>query len=278
MLLVVAALQLVVIDMTGKPFHFPISVRDFILNLALLNSTGLESGPTFNAVSWSISTEMVVNCIFLMIIALPRRFSIPALFALFVIAASVVFSGHLITNARPYGIDNDVFRTIFGFLIGTALWNLQRRMQMTAGLGFDMLFLLSVGAVMAYCELGEYGNTGDLWSTVVLFPAVIIAAQRGKVARTVLRTTPLVWLGTISYSIYLIHFTAEIIAYLIGIVSGKTLPYGSAFFFVAYLLSIIVAASITYLFIEIPGKNFAKRLFYRAFPFLRNNSSLPSSI
>jgi peptidoglycan/LPS O-acetylase OafA/YrhL len=70
---------------------------------------------------------------------------------------------------------------------------------------------------------------------------------------------PLVYLGTISYSIYLVHFPLQLAVHLASIVLLIQMPYHSAFFLVGFVFATIGLASVTYHLIEVPGKNLLRK-------------------
>ncbi|MBU9330306.1 acyltransferase family protein, partial [Burkholderia multivorans] len=58
----------------SPPFVYAANdTRNFVLNLLLLNKSGLERGWSFNAPSWSISAEFIVNLAFLATITARKR-------------------------------------------------------------------------------------------------------------------------------------------------------------------------------------------------------------
>ena len=83
----VAVMQWILVNrLASPPFVYLFNdTYDFALNLLLLNRTGLERGFSFNGPSWSISTEFVVNILFLAAIALPRNIARAGLFGLFAV-------------------------------------------------------------------------------------------------------------------------------------------------------------------------------------------------
>jgi peptidoglycan/LPS O-acetylase OafA/YrhL len=77
--------------------------------------------------------------------------------------------------------------------------------------------------------------------------------------RWVLTLPPLVFLGTISYSIYLVHFPLQLAVHLVSVAFLIQMPYGSVFFLVGFFLAVIGLASITYYLIEVPGKKLLRK-------------------
>jgi peptidoglycan/LPS O-acetylase OafA/YrhL len=259
----VAVMQWILVNrLSSPPFVYVFNdTYDFVLNLLLLNRTGLESGFSFNGPSWSISTEFVVNILFLAAIALPRRIARAGLFGLFAVSLAVILQNGVIGDAM-FGIRNDIFRTIVGFVCGIALYNVNSRwlsrISLERGVA-DGLAIVAVSGFLYYCAKGELAGLRDLAIVVIFFPALIIGAIHGRLVKWFLTLRPLVYLGTISYSIYLVHFPLQLAVHLASIVLLIQMPYHSAFFLVGFVFATIGLASVTYHLIEVPGKNLLRK-------------------
>jgi len=264
MLCVVAILQWTLVHrLNSDPFIYTFNdKRDFVLNLLLLNRTGLERGFSFNAPSWSISAEFVVNVAFLAAISARRAVSTPLLAVGFIAATTAVLRNGLISNATFFGIDNDIFRATFGFCVGVALFRLTAMIEKISisRVSYDAIAIASAGCFLYYCASSRYSSNWDLAVTLICFPALIVGAMRGSIINKTLKLPPLVLLGSISYSIYLVHFPMQLAVHIAGIAIGHDLPYDSRAFFITFLLATIALSWVTYRAIELPGKNAMKRL------------------
>jgi peptidoglycan/LPS O-acetylase OafA/YrhL len=255
----VAVMQWILVDrLNSPPFVYLFNdTYDFVLNLLLLNRTGLERGFSFNGPSWSISTEFVVNVLFLAAIALPRNLVRAGMFALFAALLAVIVACGLISDATARGSAIDIFRTIVGFCCGVALhrvhayWmpriNLNRRFA-------DGLAVAAVSGFLCYSPQGEMAGLFHRLVVVICFPALIVGAIHGGAVRWILTLPPLVYLGTISYSIYLVHFPLQLGVHLASVAFLIQMPYDSALFLVGFFVATAGLASITYRLIEMPGK------------------------
>jgi peptidoglycan/LPS O-acetylase OafA/YrhL len=259
MLCIVALLQWVLVHkLSSEPFIYTFNdKRDFVLNLMLLNRTGLERGFSYNATSWSISTEFVVNILFLAAIVARRHIAIALLAASFAVALAVVLHNGLVVPASVYGIDNDVFRTVVGFMLGVALYRVDQGLIERAKPMRELSDLLALGSIVGflyYCARGQFTLHSDLLAAVLCFPALIVGVTRGAFLKTLLTMSPLVYLGTISYSIYLVHYPLQLIVHIVSVWTGIAMPYRNAFFLLSFLGLTIAIASMTYRWIEVPGK------------------------
>ncbi|MBN3833701.1 acyltransferase [Burkholderia sp. Ac-20344] len=264
MLCLVAVMQWVLVHhLNSPPFVYTSNdTREFVLNVLLLNRTGLERGFSFNAPSWSISAEFVVNIAFLAVILARRRAAVVLMAVGFGLALVAVLRNGLISNATFIGVDNDIFRATFGFCIGVALFRINSALDDVAisKFAYDILAAASIACFLYYCASSKFASGLDLAITLILFPTLIIGAMRGVVVNTALRLPPLVFLGTISYSIYLVHFPVQLATHIVGIASGHELPYNSRGFFVAFFVITIVLSWVTYRTIELPGKSLLRKL------------------
>lgn len=260
----VAVMQWVLVNRLASPpfvYHFN-DAHDFALNLALLNRTGLERGQSFNGPSWSISTEFVVNMLFLAAITLRRGTARAVLFLLFVVSLAVILRNGLVSDTVAFGISNDIFRTIVGFLAGVALHGLHAhglsRVDIRSGVA-DAAAIAAACVFLAYCALGELARLSDLLIVLICFPTLIVGAIHGRIAHRLLTLPPLVYLGTVSYSIYLVHFPLQLALHLASVALLIRMPYDSAFFLMGFIAATIALASVAYRLIEVPGKQLLRR-------------------
>lgn len=264
MLCVVAVMQWILVDrLASPPFVYLFNdAYDFALNLALLNRTGLERGFSFNGPSWSISTEFVVNILFLAAIALPRSTARATLIALFAVSLAVVLGNGLISDTLTLGISNDVFRTIVGFICGAALYSVQARWLSRIDVKSSFADGLAIAAgfvFLYYSALAELGDLRDLAIVLTCFPALIIGAIHGGRVKRLLTLRPLIYLGSISYSIYLVHFPLQLAVHLASVMLVIQMPYDSPAFLAGFVVATIGLAATTYRLIEAPGKNLLRK-------------------
>lgn len=234
----------------NDPYHF-------VLNLFLLNRSSLERGFSFNAPAWSISTEMIINVAFFLLISCGRRIAASGLLTAFAFATWAIVKHGLITNVGVGVLNPDIVRTTAGFTIGVALFQVVRHLKILQKEGSviaDFVFLLSAIGVCVYMVRCPIPFIRDEDVSFFLFPALIISAISGKFVKAGLRWRPLVNMGEISYSIYLVHFPLLLATLLVSTVSHIPFAYGSPFFIVGFMAIVLGVSSMTYRFIELPGK------------------------
>jgi peptidoglycan/LPS O-acetylase OafA/YrhL len=256
-LLAVACMQWwLVSGLDSKPFVYTFNdAYHFVLNAFLVQATGLQRGWSFNAPSWSISTEFCVNVLFLGLIALPRRFA--QMLALIATMLGVVYllANGVINTWRFAGLGI----TLACFFVGVTLYRIHARIPMQSSVLWGWLWTALGALSIAWSAIylsheNFYSNLGDVALCCIVFPCLIISAIRSPLLRRGLRIGPLVYLGEISYSIYLVHFPVQLALHCWSIWTGIPLPVESRWFFVTFIAFVIALASATYHLIENPGR------------------------
>ncbi len=273
-LLLVAGLNFVMMQAFGKgPVYEFNDLYHFVLNLLLLQFSGLQKGFSFNAVSWSISTEFIINLGFFALIAIPwRLIGNLLIFVAFVASTSIYFTQKHIW-AVPYAdsAPPEIARTAFGFLIGVYAYALNKRLaRFGSSWIFDVVIVTLCFVIWQYLTRWHMDVTKNAILGGLLFPALLIATLHSVYIKKVLCLRPLVWIGTLSFSIYLLHFPVQLVFDIAGWYSGITLPYESPWMLITYLAVVICASSVSYRLIEVPGKAVLKKI-------LRGQSNLAPS-
>lgn len=273
LLLEIVKLALVAFDIgeaTFPVFQGSRSVESLASNVFLLQTTGLHDGLTWNGPAWSIGAEWfaylafpilmmgMMNCGHLLSVVLMAG----ATFGLAVISGM----GQNLDVTYDFGI----LRCGFGFMIGMLLHRfagLARRVN----LGRDIICMALLAATVTLMHLG----VRDI-AIPPLFALVILslALNDGRVASAMSHPW-LLWLGAISYSVYLSHmwFLSLInvtSAAMLGKTIGRFLDTGSSLLVLAGLLAVVLALS-TWLYenVEIRARGilrrgrFARRYIYR---------------
>jgi peptidoglycan/LPS O-acetylase OafA/YrhL len=259
MLCFVAGLQAyLVLGLHAEPFVYTHNdTYHFVLNVLLLNSSGLERGFSFNAPSWSISTEFLVNLLFLALITMPRRLASIGMIVVASIAIGTMISRGLINGTRAFGwIDNDLIRTVAGFFVGVLAQRIHAMVSTRqAPFLWDVAALgLMVGALIYMSLPQAWGNAGDVVVCLVVFPLIILSVIRSGYVSTLLRCRPLVYLGSISYSIYLVHFPIQLALYTFFVAESVHPDFRSRWLFLGFMALVVTIASLTYRYIEVPAK------------------------
>ncbi len=257
------------------PFSGGKSIPAIVSNLLLIHSLHVHRSLTWNAPSWTVSVEFATYLIFAASVVLWPRRPVRAAAAFATIAAAGVI---LVARRLDANYDWGLFRCLYGFFCGaityrlwkTASLRLTGRRKLATALEATALL-----AVLAYiiCLGGPpFGFAGPLIFSAFIW---LYAAEQGAVTRG-LGWAPLVGLGTISYSIYLVHDPIIVMSALslrlfervsgvnfaalgytgldqMSFVSGPSMWTLDGAMLV-YLVVVIVVARWTYRVIEGPGR------------------------
>jgi len=224
-----------------------------LTELLLLDSLGLHDKLTWNEVSWSISAEWIAYLAAPLILTLARRGrsarsrSIASGSAAFV-ALLVLWA---VTENDPTH-DFGAVRGVLGFVIGVAVYRLHRDLPVVQLSRRSSTF---VGALAAVVLLSFLAPNEALYIPSFVVLIVTSVHSSGRLA-TVLQSRPLVWLGKISYSVYLMQSL-----FLIGLVNASS-PLGLDTMsqpgiwltFIAWLAALLAISTLTYRRVEMPAQ------------------------
>jgi len=224
----------------------------FGLNLLLLHNVGLTPGGlTWNEPSWSISVEFFGSLAILGLVAAWRWPGIRVvLAAIAIVGYAFVFrlNGQLDATFETVGyvLNFGLVRCLAGIVLGVLCLLYVRRYLAPETIGTmtaTALELLALSAVVAIMIRPEYHSSWDaafpLASAVLV---VVFSLEAGLVTR-VLQLPPLLYLGSLSYAIYLVHWPL-----LFVMQEQYGLPP------MLYYPAVFVAAVITHHAVEVPAR------------------------
>ena len=256
------------------PFTHDSSLPALAANLFLVQGLHVLHRTTWNGPSWSISCEFAAYLAFGLAVltgATRRRrfYAIGVLLAASGYAALVIARGSLDVQA-----DWGVVRCFAGFFIGMLIFELtpkgalrlSRRLAATCEIAV-------VGAALLTMSLAP-GRSIVIIIPLFALAVVLLQSDSGPVGR-LLSTQPAQYLGRISYSIYMVHdllvvslliVLKRIFVAPLGINSLRTHPvvminpWIGDLLVIGLLFSVLATATLTYTFIEDPGRRFGRRL------------------
>jgi peptidoglycan/LPS O-acetylase OafA/YrhL len=198
--------QLLAYASTGTAQGIPLigtrSLAAAIANLFMLQGLSAEH-LSWNYPSWSISVEFMAYLAFPLILPLVWRASGRAkLVVLAAVCAALSLFAYLSGgDFNQWGGPLVLLRCLPEFLLGTLIYSAYRARLWTHWFAADAVGLVALAVAILCLHL----RAPDLL-IVALFPVLALAAvgNTGNVARAI-NVAPLVWLGEISYSLYLIH-------------------------------------------------------------------------
>jgi peptidoglycan/LPS O-acetylase OafA/YrhL len=186
-------------------FSTPREAPDTILaNLLLIQSLHIYNFLTWNVASWSISTEFCTYVIFAVCLIGLRKHAWIALF-LVMIGAPVLIAMLSERNMDTH-YDWGIVRCVYGFAAGALSWNIYVRWneKLRKRLSGSLVEWGVLGLVVVF--VGVAGTSLlSIAAPYVFALVVLVFAFEAGTASAILRLRPLVFLGTISYSIYMTH-------------------------------------------------------------------------
>jgi len=257
-LAMLAFLGVVAISATrlGVPFEpdrFPLA--DLPAHLLMVHAWGFAPNLGWNGPSWSISAEWFAYLAFpayLMIaVALKRR---PwALVTIAVVLFFLLDQVHLrlFGETLPMATERfGVIRIIPEFLIGVALYRLGQAWQLP-----KMLARVSLAAVVLVYLFSAHMAVDDRVLALLGAPLIFLLAELDRHAATQANKGIFVYLGDISYAIYMIHVPFFMVAFnLLQDVLGVIAETMSTGLFAGLLVIMIGVSSLTYEFFEKPAR------------------------
>jgi peptidoglycan/LPS O-acetylase OafA/YrhL len=245
------------------------SIRTIAANLLLIQAFDVQSRLTWNAASWSVSTELWAYFLFSVICLLAgkHRMSVFIMGGIAAIAACILlfFSPFFLETNADYAF----FRCLYGFFAGHLCYRAWRVVGLPSG---DLLELLALTAVALFVLLVGSDPLSMTAPLIFGFAVLVFAHEKGWIS-ALLKRPPFVQLGRWSYSIYMIHWlfrdtllgSNKIIETLIerhaipGYMSFSS-PWTTRILLLGYLVGVVALASVTYRLIEQPGRAFFNRL------------------
>lgn len=278
------------------PGSVPFSTQDrgigsLVINLLMLQATGIDRSLTWNFPSWSVSAELWTYLLFAVLAnALPAG-RLVKLLVLVALAAPIVL-GFVSPRNMDATYDFGLIRAIGGFsagVIGYALY--QRIADLADGrslsrAGWTGIELACVTLVVIFVSFAGTSMLSLVGPAVFLLAVLVFSVEGGAVS-ALLRSRPALRLGVLSYSIYMVHvpvlrllmMTIHTIERTLGvtlttpqIIDGQpAMLIGQArwqgdLVTIGFLAAVLAVASFTYAFVETPARRWSRGLVERHLP------------
>lgn len=243
-------------------FTFPA----LLTNLLLIHSLGVHDRLTWNNPSWSISTEFYTYALFALLAgtAWLRTRAWTTRTFLFLVVYGALFE---LADSLDVTYDLGAFRCVAGFLLGSLLYGLarhRRRLDRAPGRWDSLVDSMVVIAVVF--AIGRLSGKTQL----LLIPAFgvllfTLLGSHGVMARALTSGAGL-WLGRVSYSLYMVHWPIRV-----GFEKGLSAlgrppndpnsltPWAGDGVALVYASVVLVAAALSYRWIEMPWRARARR-------------------
>ncbi len=246
----------------------------FIYNLFLLQNFFVDE-LTWNFPSWSISAEFYTYAVFGIFIVLTRNY---ATLRLLIYAAVVLFFGYIIW-VNGFGTDTvkGPSRCFYSFFIGCLVYQVYQRFNQEIELHTSLLSsLFIIASIISVSTIGHFKQITILLPFLFAVTIFVIVSTNGSSRiYKILENKYLVYLGTISYGVYIIHaFVWGVLTRVLRFVfdfptevtqdGGITIIIENKFMgdiiSVIGVLIVILLAGFSHHFIEKPLNQYAKRI------------------
>lgn len=230
---------------TGKPLGVFSWVRELTL------TTSIHSTHILNGVSWSLSAEWISYLAFVSVILAATHRRRMLLSASLVIAAGafcfVLSGGNITVLSHKWGF----LRGLFGFFLGCLAWGFEDWISQRR-----LLLVISVALQLAYVVLGQGHEHLKMLVVLTFVPLVVHLAHPARQAGW-LSLRPVVWVGTVSFSLYMGHILwGEIAEAGLAAVGGL----GPHYLELAKSAAAMLGAAGTYYLVEQPSRGWLRQL------------------
>ncbi len=135
-------------------------------------------------------------------------------------------------------------------------WRKERKIDWTAALSMTVVI---VGAIAIQRFRQNDLTFVERFTEVVAFPIIIVALSINE-DRLKPITSRLRWLGDVSYSSYLIHFTLALLLVTTAAYSGIIVNPSSPWLLLAYLLVLVMLSLLSFHYFEVPAQRLLRTL------------------
>jgi peptidoglycan/LPS O-acetylase OafA/YrhL len=244
-------------------------------SISLLQAFDLNCPPLFwcdtywNEPAWSISVEFIIYCLFpfllLFLTKIDRKFNL--LIYICILASILLLIQFTRGNLDAIIGIPAIARCGLECILGIITYKVYQRGNYQNYINLDLLAIISIGWIsLVMHSWSDRGRGFHDWSILPAFSLLILAVstQTNSFISKLINSRSIVYLGTISYSIYLVHWSIGELVKAIWLFKFHV-AFGTNFqdreMAIAWgiMMSIVViAAALTHKFVEVPMRNLIK--------------------
>ncbi len=251
---------LVLVLFLSVPFALAVTGREplwghfepdyFLASLMLIQNWRADSILDWNVPAWSISTEMLFYLVFPIVSLLASRLVRGAAACVAAMAAILLLIG-LSGDGASYTLLYNPLRCLPECVLGMLLFRLASLLPLDGRAS-----LVPFGVAVALFGADAAGVGLDQGTMPLAFTCLLwsVLAPGFWVSR-VLSWRPLLWIGEVSFSTYMIHF---LVKYWVKFLLVGRVPTEAVF--VVYVALVLVASAILHALVEVPGRRIGRRL------------------
>jgi peptidoglycan/LPS O-acetylase OafA/YrhL len=245
--------------------HYPAGV--LVPELLMVQTWAGTNGHGWNAVDWSVSAEWFAYLFVFPIATLLLRWIKRAW--LYSLLAALLLAGLSETLPWPHRHTLGIFvpppiaMITLEFLAGAMLCGLKRQWNSLPARTLNAMLGLSIGAALFLMAWPSLAGDGCRPAMVGCFGLAILALSYERGIMSGFMSTPvLVYLGEISYSLYLTH---QIVQRVLKVMFhpdrfDELATFPRLLFFVLYLVAILGAAAMLYHLVEQPSRRYLRKV------------------
>jgi peptidoglycan/LPS O-acetylase OafA/YrhL len=262
MLIVVTVVKIIRKCLTGSGFfvYYNNNLFFFLQNILSIQNGWLQTDYSFNGPSWSVSVEIMMYIVFFLVF----YYSVGSNKKSCVCGLLLIYLGLMMyVSGRNWPFfNNQIGRGLMGFFIGCTVGEIlnfsaahkrvEKLLLWVCVAGIVILTVFSI--IFGYAKLKGW----TLLYMFVFFPALIIISLKFKTVSMILSIKPLLYLGEISYSVYLVHYPMQLIIKTIDEGFKIGINYSSKVFFCVFTAIVIVVSHITHYGFEKPLQKYIR--------------------
>jgi peptidoglycan/LPS O-acetylase OafA/YrhL len=232
----------------------------YVMSLFLVQNWGFTGLIAWNVPAWSISAEWFAYLIFPIIVIVTRRVLLSAWMALALIGL-LLLGLALKHSTTGFALGADIphtglFRCLVEFSAGILVHHIWTRWRQS-GVAWWLAMLIAVLGAAGHMLL----DLPDYWTMPVAWTGLIYAlATNAGTLSAVLSIRLLVYLGTISYSTYMVHYLVR--DWVKFILVKDTIPPAVAL--AGFLIGTLGLSIVLYHLVETPGRRIVRRWILRS--------------
>lgn len=267
----VAALVLMSISMLLHfslriPYSTDHSAESLFESLALIHGWSVPIFGKWNAPSWSLSAEWAAYLAFPLVAVVAMRMRSQALLILSVVSLFAILSLLMYLTPGNNAMQLGMYRIATEFTSGVflfRLWSLSPKRSNIAD-QVAMASLIVMLSLSGYLDYAYRDDTALVWLAPLSGILVLFLASAKGAFSALLSSNKMQYLGKISYSLYMVHFSFLVLAKNYIAHEFTTLPVSTALIITAaFLVTSFACAHWFYVSIEEPSRRWMASLYRR---------------
>ncbi|HLA71689.1 MAG TPA: acyltransferase [Steroidobacteraceae bacterium] len=244
----------VTLHLTGREYdHAQFSVSQFFYKFLLIDLWTFDqvSWKSWNVPSWTISAELLAYLLFPLLMFRFQRlrpFVVPVILAAACLALALSYDERECAGLGDCIGHLGLFRCLIEFALGIGVYLAHRR---TGGIS-ARVFAAGTCVVLAAYVVLAVSPVPNYWYVPAMFAGLLYGLLGfSSFVHRFLEMRPLVFLGDISYSVYLTHVLIAEVMFRVFLAPGKMIS-ASPWLIVSYVAVTLLISTVTYWLVEKP--------------------------